>query len=488
MAHPQTYVPYDYQVEAINFLKVHPNAMLADKQGMGKTVMMLFVTRDLNGPGIIVCRPLAKPYWRKMIKAIDPSAEICTSLPGGIYNEEKVQSWFGNPNSPDPATHKRKRGYLLLHHEALATPYKPGGGVQRDIASKLIKYGIWEFIVADEAHRFKNRKAQMSRSLKRISCSKKWALTGTPQDKSPADFWSLLNWFDSEQFRAYWPFYDYYVDYYNLPHGGRAIIGPKNLNHFAERVAPYYLRRETAPGMPQKTITYIPIKLNDKQQALYDRLESETVLSLTDDPDDEMFIPNALSRIWKLKQMALDPTLLGTDLPSTKIQWINDWMTDYPDRPFVIFSQVKKFINALPINIPNCVTISGDVAQVQRDYNLSAFQDGTHDVRVLAGTIDTMSESINLQRASIAIFTDMHRSSIAMRQAEDRIHRIDSPGPVQILHLIAEKTIDEIYLEGLNKKLTDAALVARFLEKHKVPIPQVVTSKLQDVADTVNAI
>jgi SNF2 family DNA or RNA helicase len=447
---------FPWQPEGVEFLRSRKTGLLADQQGLGKTIMSLFATRELPGPGIIISRPLNKPYWRVMIRLIDPEAEIATAVSGGVYNEKKVASWFYP---------KRKRGYLIIHHEMLSTPKNS----TRNIPQKLRKYGYWDFVVADEAHRFKNRKAQQTQGLKRILTWRKYALTGTPMEKHPADFWSILNWFNPVSFSNYWGFFEDFVEYYDKPFGGRKILGPRNEVAFAKTVAPYYLRRERTqiPNFPEKLPPQIiPLELLPQQQELYDDLRRKVLVEIEEGvADSEMFIPNSMARLHRLKQAALDPSLLGSGAKSVKVEWLVDWVKDYPDTPSVVFTQSREFANGLPYLLDGGATISGDVRQELRDQRIQDFMSGK--LRYIVGTIDTMSESINLQRASVAIFTDLHRSATAMSQAADRIHRADSPGPVQHIYLLGKDTVDELFWDALEKKFSDIETIHAFLAKEK---------------------
>ena len=107
--------------------------------------------------------------------------------------------------------------------------------------------------------------------------------------------------------------------------------------------------------------------------------------------------------------------------------------------------------------------ITGDVSNVERMKVLAKFDAG--ELRGIVGTTDTMSESVNLQRATTAIFTDIHPSSIAMTQAEDRVHRIGSVAPVTIIRLNCLSTVDELFLARYQKKWTDRQLIEKFLKE-----------------------
>jgi hypothetical protein len=121
----------------------------------------------------------------------DPGAPIVRCVEGGVFAEEVVRKWFDFP---------RTRGYLLVHHEIM---YR--------VASKLREMGVWEIVWVDEVHRISNTRAQVSKAVKTIPTFYKWGTSGTVIDRSPADFWSILNWFQPNKFGSYWAFYNDYV-------------------------------------------------------------------------------------------------------------------------------------------------------------------------------------------------------------------------------------------------------------------------------------
>ena len=458
---------YPYQEKGAEFLGIRNGAILGDDPGLGKTAQAICAAKENHGPVLIISRPLNKWFWEDEINRWDPdNVGIVVCGPGGVFDEETVKTWFEVP---------RKRGYLIIHHEALATPKKTVKGVivgvQRDLAKKLRSYGLWEVIIADECHRFKSPKAQMTKALKTISSFHRWGLTGTPIDKTPADMWSILNWFDKFKFKSYWDFFDAYTQYTIGAYGRRTILGPRNLAMFKREVGPYYLARkrdEVLPDLPEIIHSHIPLEMTPDQRRIYDEFKTKTFVHLqtllqTSDAGDPVFVKNALARIGQLRRVALNPMLVDAQVVGCKIPWILEWAEEYPDVPFVVFTHSRMFADTLPILIDRCATISGSVPQSQRDMVMSRFQNG--DLRAIVGTIDTMSESVNLQRAKVAIFTDLHWSSIAMTQAEFRIARMDSKHPVQLIKLSARGSVDELIAKALALKFNTRQMVEEFLKE-----------------------
>jgi len=441
--------PRGYQSKGVQFLSERRGALLGDEMGLGKTYQAVWACKELQGPILVICINLNKPYFASVVRELDPGAEISFAGQAGIFDEPRVRKWFRFP---------RKRGYLFMHHEGLRFAQKSLRGL-----------GIWDAVVADEAHRFKNRKAQMTKALKSVTSFHRWALTGTPIEKSPADLWSLLNWFDAPHFGSYWKFFEDMVEYTDGWFGGRTIVGPKKPEAFAQVVAPYYLRRlqvDVEPELPKIIYKNVPIDLLPAQRRLYDELDKQTFVDINTSEHNTLFVKNTLARLTHLTRCALAPGLLGSDVESAKLQWLQAFAKETTDQ-FVVFTRFREFAHGVAIGLgKRAGVIAGDVKLETRNKVLEAFQKG--DTQVLIGTYQTIGQSINLQNAHIGIFTDIHRSSILMQQSEMRLSRIGQKEHPLIIRLLGVDTYDEEMLEAYDKKLTDIALIDRYLKKHNL--------------------
>jgi len=83
--------------------------------------------------------------------------------------------------------------------------------------------------------------------------------------------------------------------------------------------------------------------------------------------------------------------------------------------------------------------------------------------RVLVGTIAAMGASMNLQQAGSMILVDQEWSSLLMRQAEDRIHRLGITETKDIIYVYSPGSIDELVLSALDRKMDIHELVDAFL-------------------------
>lgn len=438
-----------FQETGVRFLTERRGALLTDEQGLGKTIQAIWAAKMVaTGPVLVISRPLNKPFWRETIRKIDPGAPTYTTSVGGHFDPEKIKDWFKYP---------RKRGYLIVHHESLR--------LQKNL---LRSFGIWDLIIADEAHRFKNRKAQMSQCLKDIPSFVRWGLTGTPMEKSPGDYWSILNWFDPKMFSGFWKFYEQFVNtMYIQGFGGTRIeLGLKNPQLLADTLAPYVLgrkKKDVEPELPELIIKDVPLAMTAEHAKLYRAVAKQYFINLGEEAEvGELFIKSALHRLSLLQKAAIDPSLIGSTAAGTKTEWILDWLEDYAGEQLVVFTHFKDYAHGLGVRIQNSEVVTGNVPAARRAEIVSDFQKG--NVRVLVGTIDTMSESINLQNASYAVFTDLHSSSIMMDQAYGRVHRIGSRGDVVITRLLTEHTVDFLAKARLDRKFGDIETVEKFMK------------------------
>lgn len=319
--------------------------------------------------------------------------------------------------------------------------------------------------------------------------------TATPYGKSPADLWAPLHYMYPRDpaFGSYWRFYEQFVDSYQPPGKYyRVTQGPKNLPQLAALVAPFWTQRkkEDVLDLPSLTYTDAPVIINGKQEALYLRLVKDAYAELI---GKEVILENALVKFLRLHQAALDPALLvmskaigdgpnenglGEDIPlvfgklPAKIEWLRDWLQDHPDEPVVIVSRYRRFVERWLRRLAPDATIVGGMKQdaVQkalRNFNRPSRHGGPGGR--LVGTLDAVKEGLNLQRASTMIVMDGTWSSIAEYQLAQRIHRIGSTRPCQVIHLVAKLsssrkyTVDKILRNAVNKKFSEAELVSAFI-------------------------
>ena len=99
--------------------------------------------------------------------------------------------------------------------------------------------------------------------------------------------------------------------------------------------------------------------------------------------------------------------------------------------------------------------------------------------RIIVVSIKAGSEGINLQSARVAIFVELPWTPSALRQAEDRIHRIGQERRVDIYYLLASETVEEHIWDLIQKKQEIiSAAIDGIEDKEKVHIASEVAKKV----------
>lgn len=426
--------PHPYQQEAIEFLS-GANRHCGDDCGLGKTLIAIEVGARFKGPKLIVCNSKAKSQWFNAILQQQPSAKISMASIGGMNSVNWTDMIANRPDM-----------WYIIHWE----------GVVRQVL--VLHKVLWDLVILDEAHKIRNRGIQRARACKVLQASHKITLSATDMEKDPRDFWSIFNFLDPKAFPSYHKFCDNFFILVGKGWGGSHYMGiyESRKEEFAKLLSTYIIRRtklQVAPQLPPKIFTTVPIELSAAERVWYNKIAKQTIVEITPADFDigvyeptELFVNGALARTVRLHQAALDCALLGMPgAPSSKRDWILEWLEDNPDEVVVILSVYREFAIELSKHL-KCALVVGSSSSK----GLDRWLDG--EERVLVGTIASVGESLNLQRAGTLIFANQHRSATTMAQAIDRVHRINITEPKNIITLQAQHTIDVHIAKALTKK------------------------------------
>jgi SNF2 family DNA or RNA helicase len=211
------------------------------------------------------------------------------------------------------------------------------------------------------------------------------------------------------------------------------------------------------------------VSINGKQERLYLKLVRQAYAELV---GKEIILENVLVRFLRLHQCALDPALMAEGLPAlplkqipAKVEWLSDWLGDHPDEPVVIVSRYRRFVEKWLRKLAPEATIVGGMKSQAVQRALRVF----NKTGRLVGSLDAVKEGLNLQKASTMIVMDGTWSTTAEYQLANRIHRMGSKKPCQVIHLVAKLatsrkyTVDRVMRQALKKRMSDAELVNAFI-------------------------
>ena len=434
------------------------DSILADDMGLGKTVQALAALETLPNlhcqDALVVTTNSMKFKWAEEAAVWAPSwptvvvdgssdkrrKQIATAPKGTLF----VVNW------ESLRIHSRLAGFGSISLSAADKQEKDFN--LRDIA----------VLIADEAHKAKDPKAQQSRALQAVAAGADyvWALTGTPVSNTPNDLWALLHLMDPVVWASRSAFQDRYVYGYQADWGfepiGWNVTTKDELFRFVDQ---YMLRRskaEVLTELPAKTYETRVVDLTPKQAKAYKEMRKEMMANI----DGELLTTdNALTKLLRLSQIAsATPVLENGEVvaltdPSNKVSALLEILAEGDGaEPVVVFAQSRKLIDLVEQHLDKqkvtSVRITGAEGSELRALHVRQFQEGA--ARVALCTFGAGSEGITLTKASMAVFLQRPWSLVQSRQAEDRIHRIgQSADRVLIIDLVSRGTVDAKVHEAL---------------------------------------
>ena len=421
---------FPFQQEDRDRLETLLRGILGSEMGTGKTEVFIALCDKLQLNRTLIVAP--KTMVLEWKDRIEMRLGVPASVPYGTAEGKYHRLSLGREHFNNP--------FLIISHEMMR--------MERYL--EVLKLVPWDIIGLDEAHRFKNRKAKQTKGARLLSrrTERLVHITGTPFENYPDELWSLLDMLDSKEWGPYNAFVKEYCIQIPSP-GGPRIIGPnkKNQPELRRRLHEIMIRRErrdVLKDLPGKFPTrHIPVQFSEKQHNAYRRMEQEYVVALKD--GERLFAPSMLARLTRLRQISLDPAIIGIDAPSAKADTLLDLLKDFVrDQKVIVFSYYASFLRRFAEKLePSSfeMIIGGQTAQERRNARLRIQE--VDEVRIGLVSLMAGGVGIDLTSASIAIFTDIFWTPSVNHQAEDRLDRFGQKNKVAIIRLVAPNTIDD---------------------------------------------
>lgn len=432
---------YPYQLQGVEFLTSTPRALLADEMGLGKTVQAIIALRTVS-PILVVCPASIIGVWEREFSKWDSTRQV-TSLIGPLPQRRQTLLSKG-------------LDVVLVNYEVVA---KLLPDLQR------VRWGA---LALDEAHRVKNRRAQVTKAVQSLSRSipRIIELTGTPILNRPDDLWALLNVLSPSQFRSYWKFVERYCSVFWNGFGWE-VGGPRDPEGLAQALAPFYLRREKTEVMkdlPEKIVSQVWVPLEGTQRREYS--EMKRTLTALLDSGERVSALAVVSQLLRLRQICVDPNILvdgGSEpLSGAKARALLDLLEGRDGGKVVIFSQWSRAVRAAyslleERGIPTLI-MTGDTPQLVRAMIVDQFQTDPY-IKVLALTIGVGGLGLTLTAADTAIFLDKSWTPALNTQAQDRLHRVGQTSTVWVYEILAQETVEEYVEDLLSRKVSWSASI-----------------------------
>jgi SNF2 family DNA or RNA helicase len=418
-----------YQAEDSFYLKHVEKAGVFNEQRTGKTPTIIQTIKSLSPKKVLIVTPASLVYnWQREFEKWFPETQT------HVVKDNKATTYYG--------------GIVIISKDRLKS-------------SMHWQSQQYDMAIVDEAHFLRNYKTAQSKAVFKIQADRKYALTGTPTVKHPADIFGILHFLYPIKFPSYWQFAERYFEV-NENYMGHNEVGKPKKNRIEELqqmigiISVQRKRKEVMNWLPDKERTTFYCQMDKKQKKAYDDMLKYFMVEHTD-----VDASSVLTQLIRLRQICTEPNLLGIGVEGAKTKSLIDYLKESPNEPFVIMSMFTSYLKLLQIKLEKegfkVGMIHGEMTNKQKSQSAQNFQNGQVDI--LLCNIISAGTGFTLDRAETIIFMDKAWNPAENEQAEDRITPTtkEKVHKHHIISFVAQNTVDEKINDILEQKksLTD---------------------------------
>ena len=448
---------YSHQVEAVKYGMNKNSWLLLDDCGLGKTISMICLAEELHNRKeiehcFIVCGVNSLKYnWASEIEKF---SNLSYRILGMSFTKKGTRKFCSVQERCNLIKEKIDEFFVITNIESLRSKE-----FAKCFNSGKNKFGM---IVVDEAHRIKDPNSLSAKTILKLKCNRKIALTGTLIMNNPENAFVPLKWTNNVgcTYTEFKRMFNVYGGF-----GGVQVIQHKNLDILKDLISSCSLRRrkEEVLDLPEKTYITDYVEMGKEQRELYDDV-SEGILSELNLLDHVPTIIEELTINMRLRQITSFPGSLSTNgCGSAKLDRAEELVEDITSQgdKVVIFNTFKD--SAIELNRRlkkyGSVLCTGDQTEDEISNRKDLFQND-NNVKVMVATWQKMGTGHTLHSANYCIFVDTPWTDADFQQAADRIYRIGQNKKVTIIKLITKDSYDERVEEILqNKEILSGYLI-----------------------------
>lgn len=440
---------FPYQIEGAKWLISKKQALLADKQRLGKTVQAISAFELVNASRVlVVCKAVAREQWAAEVarwSVRDRHIKIVTSP---------------NRNENPPP------------NSVTICSYESTKGVQEGLKDNF------DVIIIDEAHAIKNPTAKRTgRIIGRRGFLHRteyfWMLTGTPTPNHAGELWTMLYTFGRTAL-TYEAFLRRYCDVidggFGMHVSGTKTTDLEAMNELKGLLEPVMLRRtelDVGIDLPKISFSdqivkagkvnaeeafpefYRPVnRVNELEELI--KQEMGIVRGIL----EGVYASNELIEVLKASAKSISTLRRYTVMQKldAAAALIDEELESNAYQKVVIFGIHTAAIDGIMKRLVhyNPVSVVGGTADAAA--NIKKFQDPNSDCRVFVGNIQAAGTSISLTAANHIYFLEEGWTPGDNAQAAMRCGGINQPNPIFVTTLLLENSVDIKVHELLKRK------------------------------------
>lgn len=408
-------------------------ALLADDQGLGKTIQSLYylIKTPKRRPVVIITPASMKYTWQ---------AEA--SLHFGMRTEVLE----GKRRSRD----RSLPGDIVILNYDILHSWLP---LLQDASPKCV--------ILDEVHFIKNLSAQRTKCVLQLASDvpSVIGLSGTPMTNRPWELWPVMAAIRPDIFPDRQKYAWRYCKPRYTPWGWK-FDGATNLKELHKILKSTCmirrLKRDVLPELPDKTRQPIFLRLDSGSMKEYRKAEVDFIEWL------KAISPSKAKKAKRSQALTKVGYLLRL-VSKLKAEWVEQWIAEFfashPQEKLVAFTMHRATIDRLSRKFPGSVVVDGRVTGRLRTESVRKFQSNPR-ARLFLGNWKAAGVGITLTASRHCVALDLPWTPGDLVQGEDRIHRLGQKKNVIIYYLAALGTIEEKLIRILQRKavVIDAVL------------------------------
>jgi hypothetical protein len=423
--------------------------ILADEQGMAKTIQTIIAMKEAGMKRVLVIAPKTAraTAWPNELRLVDKKITFAfgrPAAPGSRNVDFELFTWDDLRRMPnmdeifDLEDALREQGKLTDKSMLRLTE------LRETIKAWASKF---DCVVADEAHRAKHAGSQRSTALRNLCefVPRILLLTGTPITKRPKDVLHGLQIINHPLAKEPKKFLARYNPENPGGWGKGKPVSKQRLEELHALLRDCYIRRE-------KNQTNLPPKIRYVQKVELTDKELEDIEKRWENYCDEIVVVGGekIKRRVQMQKPSYPVDLVHTMkvrewVSLNKVEALSEWADDLLEagEKVVIFTQFTETFDAYMKKYKDiAVGINGTVSTENRVKAVDRFQKDPK-IKVFIGNIQAAGEGITITAAAHLGFNDLAWLPTEMLQAEDRICRGGQTRPCGIYFFLANHEVDE---------------------------------------------